>query len=375
MTIIIEGVEKLSGAERYLYPLDCVFPTGSLTVLLGPIRAGKTTTMRLMAGLDQPTAGRILEDTIDVTGRDVRKRNVAMVYQQFINYPNSTVFENIASPIRVAGKLTSAERDARVRALAETLGLTPLLSRLPAQISGGQQQRTALARALAKNATLLLLDEPLVNLDYKLREELRSEMKALFKSGERTTVYATTEPQEALLLGGRTMVLAEGRLIQEGPALEVYRRPANLAAARIVADPPMNFLPGEIAGKGAGGRSIRLTAGTVFNGPRGMETLAAGHYTFGLHAAHFDARGDGAIELPAVVELAEINGSQTLIHGRVGQQMLLRQTEGVHRAALGEKLMFRFNPADLYAFDARGDLAWSPSFEERGPREVRHGAP
>ena len=364
MTITFERVEKMAGAERFLHPMDCALQTGSLTVLLGPIRAGKTTMMRLMAGLDQPSAGRILEDGRDVTGHDVRKRNVAMVYQQFINYPNSTVFENIASPMRVAGKLSRAEREARVRELAGKLGLTPLLERLPAEISGGQQQRCALARALAKDAALLLLDEPLVNLDYKLREDLRAEMKALFKSGGRTTVYATTEPQEALLLGGRTMVVEKGRILQEGPALDVYRRPASLAAARIVSDPPMNLLPGVLAG----GR-VRLEQGGSFAAPAGMAALPPGGYTFGLHAVQFAARGEAAIELPVVVELAEINGSETLIHGRYGTAILLRQTEGVHRAVMGEKLMFRFDPADLYAFDAKGDLARAPDFSE-----VRHGA-
>ena len=368
MTIAFQSVEKMSGAERFLHPLDCTLETGSLTVLLGPIRAGKTTMMRLMAGLDQPTAGRILENGVDVTGTDVRKRNVAMVYQQFVNYPNATVFENIASPIRVAGKLGRVEREARVRELAAKLGLTPLLQRLPAEISGGQQQRCALARALAKDASLLLLDEPLVNLDYKLREELRAEMKSLFKAGGRTTVYATTEPQEALLLGGRTMVLDKGRILQEGPALDVYRRPASLAAARIVSDPPMNFLPGEI-GEGR----LRLDAGAALPLPKAMAALAPGPYTFGLHATQFSARGAVAIELPVTVELAEINGSETLIHGRCGDAILLRQAEGVHRAALGEKLVFRFDPRDLYAFDAGGALACAPDFSQAAS-EVRYGA-
>ena len=374
MSITFKSVEKMAGPERYLYPLDFVLATGSLTVLLGPIRAGKTTMMRLMAGLDQPSAGRIFENENDVTGMDVRKRNVAMVYQQFINYPNSTVFENIASPIRVAGKMSGGEREARVRDLAARLGLTPLLERLPAQISGGQQQRTALARALAKDASLLLMDEPLVNLDYKLREELRAEMKSLFKSGERTTVYATTEPQEALLLGGRTMVVDKGRILQEGPALEVYRYPASLAAAQIVSDPPMNFLTGEIGEATAGGRKVRFDAGAAFEVAGHFDGLKPGRYTFGLHAVHFGSREPRAVELPVVVELAEINGSETLVHARSGEVLLLRQTEGVESVALGGRLSFRFSPHNLYAFDALGNLACAPGFAAQATSGVSHGA-
>jgi glycerol transport system ATP-binding protein len=376
MTLKLEAVEKVAGIERHIYPLDLELETGSLTVLLGPIRAGKTSLMRLMAGLDRPSAGRILEDGRDVTGIDVRKRDVAMVYQQFINYPTFTVYENIASPMKVAGKLDRAARDAKVKAIAGKLGLTNLLGRLPAELSGGQQQRTALARALAKDAGLLLLDEPLVNLDYKLREELRAEMKALFRLGERTTVYATTEPLEALLLGGRTVVLEAGRLLQAGPALDVYRRPANLAAARIVSDPPMNILPGTVTPGGIGSRPmIHFDVGGSFSAPPDFAELSAGRYMFGLHAAHLSVTPfPGAAELPVILELAEINGSETLLHGRYSDLSLLLQMTGVHRVEFGAALMFYFEPARLYAFDGAGDLARAPSFTTTAPEEVGLGA-
>ena len=169
-------------------------------MLLGATSAGKTTLMRLMAGLEHPASGRVLVDGKDVTGVPVQRRNLAMVYQQFINYPSLTVFENIASPLRLARRSDAAIRE-RVQMIAETLRLTPFLQRRPAELSGGQQQRTALARALAKDAELVLLDEPLVNLDYKLREDLRNELRNLFTRRRATVVYATTEPQEALQLG------------------------------------------------------------------------------------------------------------------------------------------------------------------------------
>jgi glycerol transport system ATP-binding protein len=214
----------------------------AVTVLLGATQAGKTTLMRVMAGLDRPSAGSVIADGKDVTGVPVRERNVAMVYQQFINYPSLTVADNIASPLRLRGGHAAAQIEARVAELAAKLHIEPFLARLPAELSGGQQQRVALARALAKRAPLMLLDEPLVNLDYKLREELRDELSALFAAGNSTVVYATTEPTEALLLGGWTAVMDAGELLQYGPTAEVFHRPASIRVAKAFSDPPMNLL-------------------------------------------------------------------------------------------------------------------------------------
>ncbi len=370
MSLVLQNVERIAGPERVLHPCSLALAPGTLLTLLGPVRAGKTSLMRLMAGLDQPSSGRVLQDGVDVTGLDVRRRSVSMVYQQFINYPNFTVFENIASPLVVAGGLNRRERDRRVHDMAERLGLTPFLKRLPAELSGGQQQRCALARAMVKDSRLLLLDEPLVNLDYKLREDLRSEMKALFRSSERIVVYATTEPQEALMLGGRTCVLREGRILQEGPGLEVYRAPRNLETARLISDPAMNFLPGAIDG----GR-VRLDGGASLPLPPGFEELPAGCYTFGLHAAHVTrAALPGLCELPVVIDLAEINGSETLLHGRYGETPVLMQADGVHSMAIGEATTFRFDGGRLYAFAADGGLARAPQFRASLPGEGQHGA-
>ena len=294
-----------------------------------------------------------------------------MVYQQFINYPNFSVYHNIASPLLVAGTLDRRERDRRVRDMAERLGLTPYLKRLPAELSGGQQQRCALARAMVKDSRLLLLDEPLVNLDYKLREDLRAEMKALFRGSDRIVVYATTEPQEALMLGGRVCVLREGRLLQEGDSLAVYRAPGDIQTARLISDPAMNFLPGTIGAD----RDIRFDGGATIAAPEGFAALPAGPYTFGLHAAHVTpAPLSGGCELPVTIELAEINGSETLLHGRYGKTAILSQADGVHGAAIGSAATFRFDRARLYAFDAGGTLARAPAFHAVSPGEVRHGA-
>jgi len=217
MSVELKGVSLVVNREYWLADVDLALAAGEINVLIGPTRAGKTTLMRVIAGLDRPTQGQVIDGGQDVTGVSVRRRDLAMVYQQFINYPSQTVFENIASPLRIAGKLSESEIDARVRDISTRLHIEQLLQRMPAELSGGQQQRTAIARALAKGANLLLLDEPLVNLDYKLREELRTELRELFAGSGTTVVYATTEPQEALTLGGHVIVMNEGRVQQHGP--------------------------------------------------------------------------------------------------------------------------------------------------------------
>ena len=170
----------------------------------------------------------------------VQKRNVSMVYQQFINYPMLSVFENIASPLRVTG-MAEKEVKSRVGKAAELLRLTPMLDRKPAELSGGQQQRTAIARAIVKDSDLIFLDEPLANLDYKLREELRDELPKLFSGRNSIVFYATTEPHEALLFGGQTATMHEGRITQFGPTAEIYRKPNSLVSAQVFSDPPINI--------------------------------------------------------------------------------------------------------------------------------------
>src|SRR6185312_2635310 len=239
MSVTLEHVTRTVDGIPTIRDVSLTLERGTLSVLLGPTLAGKTSIMRLLAGLDKPTQGRVLVDGKDVTGIDVRRRSVAMVYQQFINYPSLTVYENIASPLRVQGKPRD-EIAARVAEAAKLLRLEPFLKRTPLQLSGGQQQRTAIARALVKGADLVLLDEPLANLDYKLREELRAELPRIFEASGVIFVYATTEPSEALLLGGRTICMSEGRALQIGDTPTVYHRPETLRVAELFSDPPLN---------------------------------------------------------------------------------------------------------------------------------------
>ncbi len=343
MQLSLAQIEHRAGAATHLYPLSLSLQPGTVSVLLGATQAGKTTLMRLMAGLDVPSAGRVTVDGQDVTGLPVRQRNVAMVYQQFINYPSMTVFDNIASPLKLRGAMDKAAIAQRVQALAEKLHIEPFLKRLPAELSGGQQQRVALARALAKDAPLMLLDEPLVNLDYKLREELRDELSALFAAGSSTVVYATTEPTEALLLGGWTAVMDAGEVLQYGPTADVFHHPASIRVARAFSDPPMNLLDGGAPRLGLPGTAARPDT------------------TVGVRASALRVVGrPGDIALPGTVELAEIAGSDTFVHVATAAGELVAQLTGVHYFDLGAALTLYLDPTQIYLFGADGLLLQAP---------------
>ena len=353
MQLALEGISKKVGAQTWLYDMSLALHSGAVTVLLGATQAGKTSLMRIMAGLDAPTAGRVVVDGVDVTGMPVRERNVAMVYQQFINYPSMTVADNIASPLKLRGEKNVAQR---VRELAERLHIEMFLSRYPAELSGGQQQRVALARALAKGAPLMLLDEPLVNLDYKLREELREELSQLFAAGGSTVVYATTEPGEALLLGGYTAVLDEGQLLQYGPTAEVFHAPNSLRVARAFSDPPMNLIPATATAQG-----VRLQGGAELAVALPQGVSAAAGLTVGVRASALREQArPGDVSVAGVVELAEISGSDTFVHAATPWGELVAQLTGVHYFELGAAITLHLDPAQIYVFGADGGLARAP---------------
>ncbi len=365
MQLALDKVSKKVGAEDHMYPLSLQLMPGTINVLLGTTQAGKTTLMRLMAGLDKPSAGKVLVDGRDVTGVSVRHRDLAMVYQQFINYPAFTVFDNIASPLRLR-KLPEQQVRARVADMAERLHITPYLDRLPAELSGGQQQRTALARALIKDADLLLLDEPLVNLDYKLREELRKELTELFSEGKTTVVYATTEPLEALQLGGHTVVLHEGRMLQQGATLDVFNAPNSIQAARTFSDPPINLIHAAIDAQGQAqlGEGIAIP----LNPEQRRFADSHGDVVLGLraHSLRLSPSSTDDVAIEAIVDLAEISGSETYIHSHRGKNIsLVAQLGGVHDLALGSMCSMYCRPDDLFIFSRDGALLFAPAHNLR----------
>ncbi|WP_347265857.1 ABC transporter ATP-binding protein [Paracoccus sp. (in: a-proteobacteria)] len=351
MALELRDVSRLVGRQVHVHATSLVLQKGTMNVLLGPTLAGKTSLMRLMAGLDRPSSGRILWDGRDVTGQRVQDRGIAMVYQQFINYPGLTVYENIASPLRILGR-PSEEIRRRVHETAEMLRLTPMLTRRPLELSGGQQQRCALARALVKGAGLVLLDEPLANLDYKLREELRLEIPRIFEASGAIFVYATTEPEEALLLGGQTATLWQGRVTQFGPTPQVYRAPQDATTARVFSDPPMNFIP-------ARRRGAELWLGGTRMPGAGFAALPEGEYLAGFRPNHLAlARpGPDAAEFPCRLVETEITGAETFIHADHAGQRWVGLVAGVHALEPGQELGLWLDPAHVYLFDGAGRLA------------------
>ena len=357
MGLKLQNVSKVVGGENHLSEIDLSFEEGSRNVLLGRTLAGKTSLLRIMAGLDRPTSGKILIDGQDVTGVSVRKRSVAMVYQQFINYPSLSVYKNIASPLKIT-RMPKKEIDRRVHEAAEMLHLESMLDRIPAELSGGQQQRTAIARALVKKAQLLLLDEPLVNLDYKLREELRVELQEIFRKRSAIVVYTTTEPSEALMMGGNIVVLDEGRVLQTGDTPSVYQHPETLKVAEVFSDPPINALPSEVAdGAAVMGDGIPVSLSGHLAG------LTAGAYRFAFRSNHLelDRQGSSDIPITGTVELAEINGSETFIHAHHGNSAFVVQQNGVHPFSMGNEITVYINPKHLFAYDTEGRLVAAPS--------------
>ena len=356
MALELKNVTLRVGADTHIHATDLVLEDGGFNILLGTTLAGKTTLLHLMAGLEKPTSGEIWLKGRDVTGVPAQKRNVSMVHQQFINYPNFTVFENIASPLRIA-RVARKEIETRVEQVADLLRLTPLLARKPSELSGGQQQRTALARALVKDADLVLLDEPLANLDFKLREELRDQFPKLFEDRGCTVVYATSEPVEALLLGGHTATLHEGRVTQFGETAAVYRQPLDLCSAQVFSDPPINT-----ASVVKRGDSFALNDLVSWKATGTQHAkMADGTYTVGIRPHHLSpiAGAPGAARVEGEVLITELSGSESIIHLKVGGQTWVSLSQGLHPFEVGATAEFYADVSQCLYFDTDGRLVFS----------------
>ncbi|MEO1293622.1 MAG: ABC transporter ATP-binding protein [Pseudomonadota bacterium] len=354
MTLELKGVTKRVGAETHIYGTDLKLADTGFNVLLGATGAGKTTLIKIMAGLEQINAGEIWLGGRNVTGVSPQKRNVSLVHQFFVNYPHMTVFENIASPLRIAG-MSSAEIDQRVGETAELLRLTPMLGRHPAELSGGQQQRTALARALAKDAAVVLLDEPLANLDYKLREELRDELPRLLADRGAIVVYATSEPAEALLLGGHTATMREGQVTQFGPTAELYRRPMDLPTAEIFSDPPMNTARVE---KRDG--AVKLSSTVAWPASGAISDHPDGAYLMGVRPNFVSPSEESAhqVRIDGCVLVTELSGSESVAHFELGRAegggTWVSQSHGIHPYKVGEQHGFFIDVSRCLYFDETG---------------------
>lgn len=354
----LEHIEKRYGSIVKLRNVNLELEKGMFLALIAPTGTGKTTLLRVMAGLEKPDFGRVIVDGQDVTRLHVRKRNVAMVYQQFINYPPLTVYDNIASPLRVAGK-SADDIDKRVRSVAEKVQISEYLDRLPQALSGGQQQRVAIARALAKDAKLILLDEPLGNLDYKLREDLRLELKNIATESDAMFVYATPEPIDALTMASHAAILHDGEIIQFGDVREVYLRPNQVISGQYFSDPPMNFLPARVEGGVlALSEQLKIPVASL------QAPLTSGEYIIGIRPHHIDVRhqadaddvADRFLQGRATVELSEIVGSDTTIHLNHHGNNITALSNDVGSFDLGEEVSMFIDSQQMHVFSPSGSL-------------------
>jgi len=345
MSLELKNVEKKIGLDTHIYSTDLKLEKNTINILLGPTLSGKTTLMQIMAGLDKPTSGEIWFNDKNVTGMKVQKRNVSMVYQQFINYPNFTVYENIASPLKITG-VSSDETKQRVGKVAELLKLSGMLNKKPNELSGGQQQRTALARALVKDSDLILLDEPLANLDFKLREELREELPRLFEDRDCIVVYATTEPSEALLLGGNTATLQEGKVIQYGKTLDVYNKPNSLLSAQVFSDPPMNITKIKKVGDSCSFLDNSVNWKSKIN-------IKDGEYKVGIRPHNITTykEGNNSLEIKGKVLISELSGSESLIHFTKGDLSWVSLSNGIFQKNVGDEMNLYMNADEFIYFD------------------------
>jgi len=357
MTLELRNLYKQAGSEVHLNDVSLSFEPGTFNVLLGPAHSGKTTILRTVAGLDMPDRGSIHMHETDITSLHVRKRNIAFVYQEFVNYPTMTVFENIASPMRVRGEKKD-KIESTVHEVAGLLGIEEYLERRPPSLSGGQQQRVALARALAKDAEVVLLDEPLANLDYKLREDLRRELPRIFEGTGKIVLYAATDPDEAFLLGGSTIVLDKGSINQVGPAQEIFANPVNAVAAGALSEFPMNLVPASLEDNTA-----NLIGDLSFALPEHMQSIPEGEYTLGFRAEDlsFEATKPASEKCEAQVTVTEITGNETIIHLLLADTPCVAVVEGTCPLDVGNSIDLFLNLDNLFVFDNAGQTIASPS--------------
>lgn len=360
MSLELKNVSFCVDGQTYIYDTNLKLEKGTMNVLLGRTLSGKTTLMRLMAGLDIPTSGKIFWENKDVTGVKVQDRKIAMVYQQFINYPSMSVYDNIATPLRIMKK---DEQDIKIAVLktAKLMRLDKFLDRKPLELSGGQQQRCALARSLVKGSGLVLLDEPLANLDYKLREELREEIPKMFKESGAIFVYATTEPEEALLLGGNIATLWEGKITQFGKTSEVYHNPNCFLTAKVFSNPSMNFL--KIDKKDDfiyfGNEKARMNGSLI--------DLEDGEYLIGFRPNHLEIKpkSKNSIKFSTFLEVTEITGSETFLHISHGKDKWIGLVHGIHDFEYERDIEVYLDIRYIFIFDISGKLVQTASYSQR----------
>ena len=353
--IRLEKVLKLFGKVRAVDGVSLTIKDHEFMVLLGPSGCGKTTLLRCLAGLELPDAGAIYIGDNDVTDWEPRRRSLAMVFQSYAVFPHLTVFDNIAFGLKMQ-KRPKSEIETRVRQSATLLEVEPYLERHPSQLSGGQRQRVAVARALVMNAQVLLMDEPLSNLDALLRIQMRAELKRLLQEVQATTVYVTHDQVEALSMGDRIAVMRSGRIVQVDEPMKVYSEPEDIFVGGFIGNPPMNFLKGRVEQNGAG--PTFNIEGQHMPAPMALMSMAGQPVTLGIRAENVQtltAPQNGAI--PAKVLVVEPLGSHLLLTMQVGDQSLKVTTPSDFPAQTDTQLWLQPDYGKLRWLDAETGAA------------------
>jgi len=352
--VALKGVSKSFGKTKVIENLDLDIHDQEFMVLVGPSGCGKSTALRMIAGLEDVTAGQVLIDGKVVNDLPPKERDIAMVFQSYALYPHMTVRENMAFGLKIR-KLPAAEIEKLVGEAARVLDIQHLLDRRPRELSGGQRQRVAVGRAIVRKPAVFLFDEPLSNLDAKLRVQMRAEIARLQRNLKTTTVYVTHDQVEAMTMGSRIAVLHDGALQQVGTPLEVYERPMNVFVAQFIGTPPMNFINATV---GANGETLE-SATVRLPMPRTWRDAASKHagrpVVIGIRPEKVglvDSVPPGHDAIQATVEVVELLGSEAVFHGRVGEEMLVAKAESHRAPKVGDKVPLRLDLEAIHLFDA-----------------------
>ncbi|TCU07779.1 ABC transporter ATP-binding protein [Rhizobium sullae] len=345
--VTVKDVTKKYGALPVIHGVGIDIADGEFVVLVGPSGCGKSTLLRMIAGLETISGG-----TVAIGGRVVndvlpKDRDIAMVFQNYALYPHKTVADNMGFPLKLKGAPKS-EIETKVRRAAEILDLGKLLDRYPKQLSGGQRQRVAMGRAIVRDPQVFLFDEPLSNLDAKLRVTMRVEIKELHQRLKTTTIYVTHDQIEAMTMADKIVVMRDGRVEQIGAPLDLYDRPANVFVAGFIGSPSMNFVPGRLSTE-SGRLAFVSDKGTVLPVPEGTPSHGE-PVLYGIRPEHIDVRPDG---MPSTISVLEPTGSETQIFAHLGGDAIMAAVRDRIAALPGEAISLRIDPARVHLFDAK----------------------
>ena len=359
--ITFKSLRKTFDTLEVIHEIDLVMADNEFTVFVGPSGCGKSTTLRMVAGLEQVTSGQILMNGEEISHLEPIDRDIAMVFQDYALYPHMNVEKNMSFGLRLA-KYPKAEISKRINSVADMLGLKPLLHRKPAQLSGGQRQRVAMGRALVRDSSTLLMDEPLSNLDAKLRVQMRAELAMMREKINKNIIYVTHDQVEAMTLGDRIVVMQDGYIRQHGTPQELFETPANKFVAGFMGMPPMNFMQATLIEESgvlmAIGKGFSLQLKDLKNK---HQLPPSGEVTLGIRPSAFiptpvsEYSNKNTLTLP--IKVCEYAGSQSVLISDINKSRVLVEVDSHHAFKVGDNIKFSIKPSDVYLFDRNTELA------------------